>query len=71
MRTWPDSSVRRSELGVPLKVVRDTFEEGRAAYESRLILVRPDQYAVWCGDALPAGVSAAALLARAVGRASL
>ena len=55
-------------MGVPLKVVRDTFEESRAAYESRLVLVRPDQYAVWCGDALPSGVSASALLARAVGR---
>ena len=59
------------ELNVPLKVVRGTFEESRAAYESRLILVRPDQYAVWCGGALPSGADAATLLAKAVGRASL
>ena len=58
------------EAGIALKVVRDTSEESRAAYESRLILIRPDQYAVWCGDALPSGVSAATLLARAVGRAN-
>ena len=58
------------EAGIALKVVRDTFEESRAAYESRLILIRPDQYAVWCGDALPSGVSAATLLARTVGRAN-
>lgn len=58
------------ELNVPLKVVSDTFEESRAAFESRLILVRPDQYAVWCGDALPSDVDVAALFAKAVGRAS-
>ncbi len=53
-------------LAVPLKTVRDTFEESRAAYETRLTLVRPDQYVVWAGDAPPA--DAGALLRRAAGR---
>jgi 2-polyprenyl-6-methoxyphenol hydroxylase-like FAD-dependent oxidoreductase len=38
---------------VPLTVVLDPFEAGRAAYESRLILVRPDQYIAWTGDVAP------------------
>ena len=54
-------------LGIPLKVVHDSYAESRAAYESRLILVRPDQYVVWCGDALPGGVTASDILRRAVG----
>jgi 2-polyprenyl-6-methoxyphenol hydroxylase-like FAD-dependent oxidoreductase len=38
---------------IPLKVVRDTCAEGRALYDARMILVRPDQYIVWAGDATP------------------
>lgn len=37
-------------LGIPLKVVRDTFEEPRTAYDSRLVLVRPDQFVAWSTD---------------------
>jgi hypothetical protein len=47
-------------LNVPLKVVRDTHEGDRSLYEAQLVLVRPDQYVVWAGDAAPA-VSAAVL----------
>jgi 2-polyprenyl-6-methoxyphenol hydroxylase-like FAD-dependent oxidoreductase len=39
--------------GVPLAVVRDTYDGGRQHYESRLILVRPDQHIVWAGDSAP------------------
>jgi hypothetical protein len=51
--------------GVPLKIVRDTYGSGRKAYDSKLILVRPDQYVAWCGDAAPENV--AALIEKVVG----
>jgi 2-polyprenyl-6-methoxyphenol hydroxylase-like FAD-dependent oxidoreductase len=45
-------------LNVPLKVVRDNTDADRALYESKLVLVRPDQYVVWSGNEAPADVSA-------------
>jgi hypothetical protein len=54
-------------LGVPLKIVRDTYDGGRTAYEAKLILVRPDRYVAWTADGAPA--DAAAILRKAVGRA--
>jgi 4-hydroxyisophthalate hydroxylase len=53
------------DLGVPFQIVRDSFSEGRKAYEARLILVRPDQYVVWAGDTPP--LAPASLLAKAIG----
>jgi 2-polyprenyl-6-methoxyphenol hydroxylase-like FAD-dependent oxidoreductase len=39
--------------GVPLKVIRDSFEGGRELYEQHLILVRPDQFISWVADEAP------------------
>jgi 2-polyprenyl-6-methoxyphenol hydroxylase-like FAD-dependent oxidoreductase len=47
-----------SELKVPLKIIRDTFRDGRTAYEARLILVRPDRHIAWIGDGTPADAAA-------------
>jgi 4-hydroxyisophthalate hydroxylase len=52
---------------VPLKIVRDTYADGRKAYEAKLILVRPDRYIAWASHE-PA--DAAAILAKAAGRKS-
>ena len=45
-------------LQVPLKVVRDDYADGRLKYETRMILVRPDQFIVWIGDKPPADAGA-------------
>lgn len=34
-------------LNIPLKVIRDSYADGRLAYESQLMLVRPDQFFAW------------------------
>ena len=52
------SSRRRATLKVPLKVVRDSYADGRTKYETRMILVRPDQFIVWIGDSAPADAGA-------------
>ena len=46
-------------LGVPLKVVRDTRAGGREDFEAALVLVRPDQYVAWAGEAAPVDVAGA------------
>ena len=53
-------------LNVPLKIVRDSYRDGRKAYEANLILVRPDRYIAWSAASAPA--DAAAILGKAVGR---
>ncbi len=51
---------------IPLKVVRDNYAGGREEYDSKLILVRPDQYAVWVGNEKPADTDT--ILAKVVGQ---
>ncbi len=51
--------------GVPLGVIRDSYDGERRAYEARLVLVRPDQYVVWAADDAPQ--DAAGLIRRVVG----
>ncbi len=55
-----------AQRGVPLTVVRDSYEGDRTGYESRLVLVRPDQFVSWTGDAAPE--DAAGVFARAAGQ---
>ena len=53
-------------LHLPLNIVRDSYDQGRRGYEAKLILVRPDRYIAWAGDAPPA--DAASLLAKSLAR---
>jgi hypothetical protein len=53
-------------LQVPLKIVRDSFDQGRRAYETKFILVRPDRYIAWTGNLPP--TDAAAILAKVIGK---
>jgi 4-hydroxyisophthalate hydroxylase len=53
-------------LQLPLKIVGDSYDQGRRAYEAKLILVRPDRYIAWAGDAPPADT--ASLLAKSLAR---
>ncbi len=52
-------------LGVPLKLVRDSYRDGRKAYAASLILVRPDRYIAWTGNSAP--VDAATIIGKAAG----
>jgi 2-polyprenyl-6-methoxyphenol hydroxylase-like FAD-dependent oxidoreductase len=52
-------------LNVPLTIVRDSYADGRTAYEAKLILVRPDRYIAWIGTDVPA--DARAIIGKVVG----
>ena len=53
-------------LGMPLKIIRDSFADARKLYEARFVLVRPDQYVAWAGNQSP--MDTRALLAKVAGR---
>jgi 2-polyprenyl-6-methoxyphenol hydroxylase-like FAD-dependent oxidoreductase len=58
-------------LQLPLKIVRDSYDEGRCDYRAKFILVRPDRYIAWRSDTPPVQDSspdAAAILSKAIGR---
>jgi 4-hydroxyisophthalate hydroxylase len=52
-------------LRLPLKIARDSCDQGRRAYEAELILVRPDRYIAWTADDPPG--DAAAVLKKSAG----
>jgi hypothetical protein len=54
-------------LRVPLKIVRDSYEQDRRAYEAKFILVRPDRYIAWIANEPPN--DPAAILGKVVGAA--
>ncbi len=53
-------------LHVPLKIVRDSLNDGREAYEANLILVRPDRYVAWTATHTP--TDAKVVMSKTVGR---
>lgn len=57
-------------LGVPFKVVRDSFAGDLEKYEARLIMVRPDQFVAWAGgdNGDEGAIDAEAVLRRTVRR---
>jgi hypothetical protein len=54
-----------AQLGIPLKVIKDTASGGREKYQAQIILVRPDQFVAHAGAA--DGSEASDVLRRAVG----
>ncbi len=53
-------------LHVPLKIVRDSYDQGRCAYETKFILVRPDRYIAWTANEPP--TDAGAVLVKAIAK---
>jgi hypothetical protein len=62
VRAFTAAAAKRA---IPVTVVRDSYADERAAYGSRLVLVRPDQFVAWVGDKPPADFDQ--LLARVAG----
>ncbi len=50
---WSAVQASASEIGVPLALADLASDEAKRLYETRLVLVRPDGFVAWRGDALP------------------
>jgi hypothetical protein len=59
-------AIAAKALRVPLNIVRDSYDQGRRAYEAKFILVRPDRYIAWTGNSPP--TDAVAILAKATAK---
>jgi len=46
-------AIAAKTMQVPLKIVRDSYDQGRRAYEAKYILVRPDRYVAWTANEPP------------------
>jgi len=55
-------------LQMPLKIVRDSYDQGRCAFEAKFLLVRPDRYVAWTANDMPS--DPIAILAKAIARPS-
>ena len=47
-----------ASMALPLKIIEDSYADGREAYGARMVLVRPDQFIAWTGDTAPADATA-------------
>jgi 2-polyprenyl-6-methoxyphenol hydroxylase-like FAD-dependent oxidoreductase len=56
-----------ASAGTPLKIIRDDQREGRAKYEAKLVLVRPDQFVAWAGDSCASEGAATQLIGQVTG----
>ncbi|MBL0407418.1 FAD-dependent monooxygenase [Microvirga aerilata] len=64
-RTLKSFEAAAKQRSVPLKIITDTFVEGREQYQARLILIRPDQFVAWTSS--DSGAEGAEVLERVIG----
>jgi hypothetical protein len=63
--TIADFAGAAERLEIPLKILRDSREDGRERYEAAYVLVRADQFVAWAGS--EGGPDALAILSKAIG----
>jgi len=60
-------SAEAKKLGIPLKVIREQGAGEAARYQAGMVLVRPDHFVAWAGEADGARTDAAQVLLKAIG----